>query len=644
MKRMRQALPLTGIIVLFTLLFSACSLSLAEDITPPPSYNPPPVEPTAVKTVLPIIPPDPVSGMMLYADLCLACHGDGGLGDGPQAEQLSQPPAAIGSTALARTIRPSDWYDTITKGRVERMMPGFGNQLDNRQRWDVVAYTLLLSVTQEQLFEGQEIYLDLCLDCHGEEGRGDGSQVAGLNIELPDWGDASTLAQHSVEDLWMVITEGGSHAMLPYKDDLEEDQRWSVAAFIRTLSFASSPLGAPTPTPELTATEAVPVLTAEPMGPPTVTIVGQVMHAAGDSIPAGLTFKLLGFDGMEPSISIEAQLQADGSVRFEDVGIAEAQVYIAEVAYKGMTFSSDAIHDSDFEPGEEINLWIVVSDPSADSSVLVGERMHIFLDFSQPDTLQVMELFIISNPTDQYIVPSEESGAVLSYELPSEAVNLRFEDMTTVNRFVLTENGFNDTAQVYPSSETQILFAYDLPYTPSGVFGGYKYNLSLQVPLSVASAIVMLPSDGVRLQSDQLIESGQRSMEGVSVQVYTSSNLVENSTLDMVISGQTDVEGGESKGTAANLIIGLAGLVLALGGAFFYFRQRQQGKMDDLFDDSGEAATTSIADNDDGLDSEESLIDTILALDDQYAAGEILKDGYSRRRSELKQRLKEIRK
>src|SRR4030065_654876 len=129
-------------------ILSACSFSLAADITPPPGSEIQPAqqatEPVASSPVYPIVPPDLENGAKLYNQECAQCHGTRGLGDGPQAAQLSVSVATLVLSDFARLYTPADWYTIVTQGNMEKFMTAFAN-LTDRQRWDVVAYAMSLS-------------------------------------------------------------------------------------------------------------------------------------------------------------------------------------------------------------------------------------------------------------------------------------------------------------------------------------------------------------------------------------------------------------------------------------------------------------------------------------------------------------------
>jgi len=61
------------------LILTACNMTLAEDITPPPNYVPPTPVPTLV--LYPLQAPNLAKGETIYIEKCAPCHGDSGLGD-----------------------------------------------------------------------------------------------------------------------------------------------------------------------------------------------------------------------------------------------------------------------------------------------------------------------------------------------------------------------------------------------------------------------------------------------------------------------------------------------------------------------------------------------------------------------------------
>jgi mono/diheme cytochrome c family protein len=81
-------------------------------------------------------------GGEIYSTNCAACHGDGGLGDGPAAASLNPAPAPIAHTSLM--LDDSYLFWRISEGGTAEpfssTMPGWKASLDEQARWDVINY------------------------------------------------------------------------------------------------------------------------------------------------------------------------------------------------------------------------------------------------------------------------------------------------------------------------------------------------------------------------------------------------------------------------------------------------------------------------------------------------------------------------
>ena len=88
-------------------------------------------------------PPDVVNGKAVYERHCLACHGPGGRGDGPDAAALKVPPADF---HRFNSVLKSDeeLLRTIEHGIVFSPMHAWQGQLTETERQDALAYIRLL--------------------------------------------------------------------------------------------------------------------------------------------------------------------------------------------------------------------------------------------------------------------------------------------------------------------------------------------------------------------------------------------------------------------------------------------------------------------------------------------------------------------
>lgn len=88
--------------------------------------------------------PSIAQGATLFEVHCVGCHGAGGLGDGPLQGRLQKPPADLSAPHTALHTA-GDMYWWMTHGIPESGMPGFAEQLDEEQRWDLVNFLRVFS-------------------------------------------------------------------------------------------------------------------------------------------------------------------------------------------------------------------------------------------------------------------------------------------------------------------------------------------------------------------------------------------------------------------------------------------------------------------------------------------------------------------
>ncbi len=617
------------------LFFSLAACSLAEDITPPPGSEVKVASATQVaplEVVYPLVPPDVENGKAIYQEKCAACHGESGLGDGPQAIQLPNPPSPLSAPEVWQNSTPAQWYQVVTQGRLDRFMPPFGS-LSDRQRWDVVAYLYTLSTPPETLALAQDLYRADCAGCHGAQGRGDGTNASSLPTPPTDFTDLKWMVSKSGAKLYQAISQGVPPGMPAFAERYSLEQRWALVAYVRRLSFASASLAMeagstlPTVTPPATRS-----MVATPEVTPTLPVgrvSGQVVNASGMSLPSNLVVTLYGFDNLQQSLVLTTTVSSDGTYLFEPVEMPIGRAFIAAVEYQGTRYGSDvAVVEAE---STHLELTIPIFETTTDTSVLLVDRLHIFFDYLEPDVLRVVQLYVISNLSNRTVVPAQQGQAVLTFELPQGATNLQFEDGVLGERYIQTPDGFGDTAPIRPGSGLhQVVFAFDMPYAR-------KLNLDLPVRLPVNAVVIIVPEDGLKVRGELLQDAGTREVQGIAYHLYTGESLPAGGKLSLTVSGKPGVRLANlvSTSSGAGLVVGLAafGIALVLSGVWLYRRRRPQHKA--LHEEEAGAPYEET------FDSAEAIMDAILALDDLYQAGELPEAAYRQRRAELKARLKE---
>jgi hypothetical protein len=198
--------------------------------------------------------------------------------------------------------------------------------------------------------------------------------------------------------------------------------------------------------------------------------------------------------------------------------------------------------------------------------------------------------------------------------------------------------GFADKITVKPGvSQYQVVFAFQMPYNR-------KLSFVQPMFLPTSAVVVMLPDNGVKISSDQLQDTGTQVLQNVTYRKYNGSSLIAGSSLEFTLSGSPKkaVTSIFSTGTMQNLAIGLGvfGVALVFGGLWLFRKNQRKVALQSATEGMDIASSTSEMDA--SPEGEGTLMDAIIALDDQYHAGNLPQDAYLERRAILKDKLREL--
>jgi hypothetical protein len=164
----------------------------------------------------------------------------------------------------------------------------------------------------------------------------------------------------------------------------------------------------------------------------------------------------------------------------------------------------------------------------------------------------------------------------------------------------------------------------------------YNRKLDLVQPISIPvdAVVVLVPEGSLKVRSTFLRDDGKRDAEGTIYHMYSGGNLSVGEELRITISGQPGASGFSlSGGSRESLMVGLIvfGLAFIFAGIWFYRHTR----LEELEEEEEQALNAP--------ESQEAVIDAIIALDDLYQSGGLPEEAYQARRAELKEKLKALR-
>lgn len=240
------------------------SLGLLRALTPGP----------AAAQLRPAETPEAIArGKQIYLKRCQACHGEKGDGQGPVAPFLDPRPRDFTSgvyklrtTETGQPPTDEDLFRVLARGVPGTAMSDW-TRLSTEDRWLVIAHIKRFSdafkekVTvirtsrdvpgsSEIISRGKELYQNAkCWECHGQAGRGDGPNAPTLKDDLGNAIKAANLRQgwrlkggREAREIFLRLSTGLDGTPMPsYADSLNEEERWALAHYVKSLQTVEEP-------------------------------------------------------------------------------------------------------------------------------------------------------------------------------------------------------------------------------------------------------------------------------------------------------------------------------------------------------------------------------------------------------------------
>lgn len=611
-------------------LLSACGglggePEVVGTIPPPPSATPQPEQPAQPEWSLPESPPDLVLGAEIYAQNCTECHGIGGAGDGPlvaSGQVVNVPNFTDRDTVAPKT--PMEYFEIITDGNLENLMPPWRNALSDEERWAVTMYTYMLYAEPEAIERGATIYAAECADCHGETGLGDGPQMIEDDRFAAQIAAPADMAWLNDSHIYTIINEGAGEDMPAFDDTLTPEEHWDVIAFVRTLSTSGEiqPIDAPSESAEEAAqAEVEQASTASQQIPGRIT--GEVIHGGDGVVPDDLSVTLHIYDMDFQERTVETSIQPDGSFVFEDVEFSPDSVYFASTTYRERSFANPPVEGT--TGVMELPIVIYERTDDKDDVSIIGMVMQI-----QPvgDVLEVLQVVRFRNHSDKLYTQDQELAAgrfqSVSVPLPPGSIVVGVEGE---ERMFVDDETFTvyDTRSLLPGVEHFVRLSYLIPYGSGEAIIEFPVDYNVNGPVHV-----LLGSQSVTLESDQFPQLGIENIHERQYMAYGSNlNLPAGDVISYQLSGRPAQTGtiAEPRIVDSDQLLPVLGLIATIvvviigGAAIVITRKPAEPSREERID---------------------ALAGQIAKLDAAHERGEINHDLYQQRRAELKRTLAKI--
>lgn len=194
--------------------------------------------------ILPASVGDTEQGRRLYADNCSVCHGDNGAGAVWTAASMNPPPRNFRSPAAGVELSRERMVQSVTYGRADTAMPGFGSQLSEDEILAVVDYVRSAFIGARETGQepagptapvspmsaafdgglqgdparGQAFYLANCATCHGVEGDGKGPRAYFILPKPRNFRHAASRHRLNRPTLYEAIAKGRLRTEMPAWD------------------------------------------------------------------------------------------------------------------------------------------------------------------------------------------------------------------------------------------------------------------------------------------------------------------------------------------------------------------------------------------------------------------------------------------
>ena len=334
-------------------------------------------------------------------------------------------------------------------------------------------------------------------------------------------------------------------------------------------------------------------------------ISGTLINISGGQINLDDDVVLTVYNEGQVQEVLTTPLLADQTFIFHLVPYSSDWSYVASFIHNNIEYKSQIINGYDHTSAgtAEITLWVY--DSISDSSLIRGEGMHVTLEYLQEGYVHVTESMMFVNPSSLVITPVSSKTPVLLFRLDSQANSLAFINDMDQGIYRITPGGFGDWQPILPGMVHQVMFEYDLPFD-----GNTDIVLSLPMRMNSVVVVVEDQQNSISCSGTQLVYSN----DSPSGYVDFFKGIPGSEETELVIHCV-------HKWPVLPFILAAMALLLVALVLFLVIPQIKERMTRDRSKEHENQRT--------------QILDAIIALDDQFKAGQIPRESYTAKRSEL---------
>ena len=364
---------------------------------------------------------------------------------------------------------PLDWFNIITDGNLENLMPPWREALTEQERWDVTLYAFGLAYDEAMLRHGERLWDERCAEC------------ALPKTIPPVYSDHAFAAQLNRDR---------------FADALSQAEAAAAAAYARMHSLQTEQAA-------------------------TTTVQGQLRNGtAGGEIPPGTRLQLR-FGASPHDLALrETVAEIDSSFSFADVPLKPDYSYFisAVVGDRLFTLTTDA---RDLHTPQTITIYDVTHDPTVIGISRVRLQLNPVRLEDGGDALHVAQIVSYQNASDKLYTSGRgfDDGREASLLLQAP-MDTKIVSGENGGRYVLVEaletvpDSVIDTLPVLPGVHHDIAVEYLLPYAAGAEFlQAFSNAVDAEVSLSLPQHLALMDA-GFELKETERLDSSFKRYAG----------------------------------------------------------------------------------------------------------------------------------